>query len=172
MTLQFEGIVHPKLTIFLKCTHPRDRDEVFFFHQNRFGDILACSLMDPPQWMGAVRMRVPHHNNPKIIHMTPVHQLMSCEVKSCVFVRNKSIIKMFLTSTCFWIHVDYFNVFVSFLGSHSDGTHLLQRIRWWASDVMLNFTKSVPMKKQLIYIMDSLRVSTFQQNSHFWQLFL
>ncbi len=29
---------------------------------------------------------------------------MFCEVKSCVFVRNKFIIKMFLTSNrCFWL---------------------------------------------------------------------
>ncbi len=29
-----------------------------------------------------------------------LHQLMSCEVKCCMFVRNKSIIKTFLTSNC------------------------------------------------------------------------
>ncbi len=35
------------------------------------------------------------------------------------------------------------------LDSHSDGTHSLQGIYWWASYyVMLNFCKSVPMKKQ------------------------
>ncbi len=33
---------------------------------------------------------------------------------------------------------DYFHVFTSCLDSHSDGTHSLQRIHWWASDVMLN----------------------------------
>ncbi len=33
------------------------------------------------------------------------------------------------------------------LNSHSDGTHSLQRIHWWASDVMLHFSKSVQMKK-------------------------
>ncbi len=38
--------------------------------------------------------------------------------------------------------------FISCLDSHSDGTHSLQRIHWWASDVMLNFSKSVPMKKR------------------------
>ncbi len=37
-----------------------------------------------------------HHNNPQVVHTTPAHQLMSCEVKSCMFIRNKSIIKMFL----------------------------------------------------------------------------
>ncbi len=46
------------------------------------------------------------------------------------------------------LHVDYCDVFISCLDSHSDGTHSLLRIHWWASDVMLNFSKSVPMKKQ------------------------
>ncbi len=45
--------------------------------------------------------------------------------------------------------VDYCNVFISCLDSHSDGTHSLQSIHWWASDVMLNFSKSVPMNKQI-----------------------
>ncbi len=36
-----------------------------------------------------------HHNNPHVIHTTPVHQLISCEVKSCMFVRNISIMKAF-----------------------------------------------------------------------------
>ncbi len=35
-------------------------------------------------------------------------------------------------------------------------------IHWWASDVMLHFSKSVLMKKQkLIYILDDLRMSKF-----------
>ncbi len=37
----------------------------------------------------------------------------------------------------------------SSLDSHSDGTHSLQMIHWWASDVKLNFSKSVPIKKQI-----------------------
>ncbi len=52
--------------------------------------------------------------------------------------------------------VDYYDVFISSLDSHSDGTHSLQMIHWWASDVMLHFCiqiyinayKSVLMKKQ------------------------
>ncbi len=44
--------------------------------------------------------------------------------------------------------VDYCDVFISCLDSHSDGTHSLQRIHWWASDGVLHFSKSVPMKKQ------------------------
>ncbi len=44
--------------------------------------------------------------------------------------------------------VDYCYVFISCLDSHSDGTHSLQSIHWWASDGMLNFSKSVLMKKR------------------------
>ncbi len=45
--------------------------------------------------------------NITIIHVAPVHQFLSCEVKSCMFVRNKSIIKMFLTSNwCFCLKCD------------------------------------------------------------------
>ncbi len=58
--------------------------------------------------------------------------------------------------------VDYCDVFISCLDSYSDGTHSLQRIHWWASDVKLNFSKSVLMKKQTqIYILDGLRVNHF-----------
>ncbi len=47
-----------------------------------------------------------------------------------------------------WSGVDYCDVFISCLDSHSDGTHSLQKIYWWASDVMLNISKYVLMKKQ------------------------
>ncbi len=128
---------------------------------------------------------------------------MSCQVKSCVFVRNKSIVKTFLTSNCrFWLKYESSNYNIAFssekvilsesgeyaqikhclqvktvlnkicwwilmwednrgwtfsleeelwimglyfgqrcLDSHSDGTHSQQRINWWASDAMLNFSK-------------------------------
>ncbi len=50
-----------------------------------------------------------------------------------------------------WSDVDYLlwccvtcvcccDVFISCLDSHSDGTHSLQRIHWWARDVMLHFS--------------------------------
>jgi len=38
---------------------------------------------------------------------------------------------------------EYCDVFISHLDSHSDGTHSLQMIHWWASDLLLNFSKSV-----------------------------
>ncbi len=55
------------------------------------------------QLMGAVRMRVQtankkYHNNSQVIHTTPIHHLMSIEVKSYLFVTNKSINMTFLTS--------------------------------------------------------------------------
>ncbi len=37
---------------------------------------------------------------------------------------------------------------LSCLDSHSDGTHSLQRIHLWASNAMLNFSKSVQIKKK------------------------
>ncbi len=37
--------------------------------------------------------------------------------------------------------------YVSCLDSHSDGSHSLQMIHWWTINAMLNFSKSVLMKK-------------------------
>ncbi len=60
-----------------------------------------------------------------------------------------SINKM-LTDGLEWcgLLVDYCDVFISCLDSHSDGTHSLQRMHWWASDGILHFFKSVSMNKQ------------------------
>ncbi len=46
-----------------------------------------------------------------------------------------------------WIIVMFF---INSLDSHSDGTHSLQMIHWWANDVKMNFSKSVPLKKQIL----------------------
>ncbi len=68
--------------------------------------------------------------------------------------------------------VDYCDVFISCLGSHSDGTHSLQRIHCWASDVMLHFfqifSNLFQWRNKLLYILDGLRVSTFSTNLIFW----
>ncbi len=59
-----------------------------------------------------------------------------------------------------WSLVDYWDVFISCLDSHSDGTHSLQRIRWWAcaKNVMQNLSKSVTMnKKMIIHVLVGLR---------------
>ncbi len=59
------------------------------------------------------------------------------------------------------------DVFISCLDYHSGGTHSLQSIHWWASDLMLHFSKSVPLKKQTLFL-DGLQLSTFSGNDHFW----
>ncbi len=51
--------------------------------------------------------------------------------------------------------LDYCDVFISCLDSHSDGTHSLQRIHWWASDVMQNFSKSVVLQANWAYSVTS-----------------
>ncbi len=105
---------------------------------------------------------------------TPVHKLMSCETKSSNKERNNFIMtpppppppkKKCVTSGVHnntsssnkmlidrleWceLFVDYCDVFIRCLDSHSDGTHSLHRIHWGASNVMLQFSKSVLMKKQ------------------------
>ncbi len=58
--------------------------------------------------------------------------------------------------------VDYCDVFISSLDSHSDGTHSLQSIQYWASNGMTHFSKSIPMEKYTHpqNILDGLRVST------------
>ncbi len=103
---------------------------------------IICSEWVPSEWESKQLKK--HDDNPQLIHTIPVHQLTSCEVKICMFVRNK-IIKWW--TGVVWI-ADYCDVFISCLDSHSDGTHSLHRIHWWASDVMLHFSKSTLMKKQ------------------------
>ncbi len=61
--------------------------------------------------------------------------------------------------------LDYCDVFICCLESHSDGTHSLQRIQLWASDIMLSFSKSFQMKKQT-----HLGVR-FQQTFIYWNTF-
>ncbi len=69
----------------------------------------------------------------------------------------------FLQTHSFWLHktlidglewsgllVDYCDVFISCLDSHSDGTHSLQRIHWWASDGIS--PNPFPPRNKLIYI--------------------
>ncbi len=49
----------------------------------RYVALRQLLTIDPLQWMGAVRMRTQTADkNITIIHITPVHQLMSCEVKN------------------------------------------------------------------------------------------
>ncbi len=79
-----------------KFTHPQAIQDVneFVSSLEQIWRNLALHhlLTNRLQWMGAVRMRVQTTDeNITIIHnLTPVHQLMSCEVKSYMF-KNKQI---------------------------------------------------------------------------------
>ncbi len=79
--------------IYSSLGHPRCR-WVCFFIVSYFKNCSITSLAHQwysLQWMGAIRTRdQTADKNIAVIHTTPVHQLTSCEVKSCVFVINKS----------------------------------------------------------------------------------
>ncbi len=78
-------------------------------------------------------------------------------------VKNVLMLDLFLTNTVntqlltsldinWWLEwCGLLWCFISGLTSHSDGTHSLQRIHCRASDVVLHFSKSVPMKKQTTF---------------------
>ncbi len=61
--------------------------------------------------------------------------------------------------------VDYFDVFISCLDSHSDGTHSLQRIHCWDSDATF---LQIWWRNKLISILGDPKVSTLSANFHFW----
>ncbi len=48
---------------------------------------ILCSEWVPSEWESKQLIKTS-----QVIHTTPVHQLTSCELKSCVFVRNNSTI--------------------------------------------------------------------------------
>ncbi len=68
--------------------------------------------------------------------------------------RSFSLLQM-LTDGLEWcgLLVDYCDVFIHCLDSHSDGTHSLQKIHWWASDGMLHFSKSDEETNSSTYLM-------------------
>ncbi len=70
------------LTMYSLSGHPRCRWACFFIWTNLEKlQYITCSPMAHLKWMGAVRMRVQTADkNITIIHTTPIHQLMSCEI--------------------------------------------------------------------------------------------
>ncbi len=94
-----------KLTFAENVTHPqavRDVDELVFSSEQIWRNLAlhhlltnGSSTMNGCRQNESQRADKKHHNNPQVIHKIPVHKLMPCEVKSCMFVINKCIIKMF-----------------------------------------------------------------------------
>ncbi len=92
-------------------------------------------------------------NNQPVIHITPVHQLTSCEDKSCVFVRNKSI-KTFLTSNhCFQLK---YEPIIHNNASSSEKVHLLVSLTSKSTNTYL--FRTVLASKQSVQI--SLLIQT------------
>ncbi len=97
-----------------------------FLHQNRFGEMyhswtslahqwILCSEWVPSEWESKQLIKTS-----QVIHTTPVHHLTYCEVKSCLFVRNKSIIKGFLMlNLCFQLKYETSTHIIAFSGEKS-----------------------------------------------------
>ncbi len=68
--------------------------------------------------------------------------------------------------------VDYCDVFISCLNSHSNGTHSLQMILWWASDVMQNFSKFIMKEQTHLHVGWPEGESVFSKFSFLGELFL
>ncbi len=61
---------------------------------------ITCSPMDPLQWKGATEWVQTADKN---IIISKVIRTIFCEAKSCVFVINKSIVKIFFSNHYFWL---------------------------------------------------------------------
>ncbi len=91
------------------------------------------------------------------------HPFYSVKVKKClklktswwIYYKHKLLLPKMSIDGVVWITCD---VLISCLDSHSDGTHSLQRINWWACDVMIHYSKSVQMKKQTHLFFVGLRI--------------
>ncbi len=99
-----EGIAQPKIRLAENTGHPRCR-WVCFYNRTDLEKLSISSLARRQwifcnEWLPSECESKQLIKNITIIHVAPVHQFLSCEVKSCMFVRNKSINKMFLTSNC------------------------------------------------------------------------
>ncbi len=57
------------------------------------------------------------------------------------FVSSSDLEKCVIASLMDWSGVDYCDVFISCLDSHSDGTHSLQSIHCWDTDAETHFYK-------------------------------
>lgn len=86
---------------------------------------------------------------------------------------TEAVVDLFLTNATFRkMLIDKLDLcgllwcFISYLDSHYDVTHSPQRIHWRASDVMLNFSKSVSKTRQTHTGWP--RVSTFLRTFYFW----
>ncbi len=86
-------------------------------------------------------------------------------LQMCSFLLHNTLIDGLESCGLF---VDYRDAFITTY-ENSDGTHSLQRIHWWESDVILNFSKSYNLGKVLFLVNYSFLNS--QQPTISWPLF-
>ncbi len=82
-----KGIVHPEIQICWQFTHPQviqDADEFVSSSEQIWRNLASHHLLI--NGSSAVNGCHQSQRNPQEIHTTPVHQLMSCEARSCMFV--------------------------------------------------------------------------------------
>ncbi len=126
-----KGRVHPRMNIFWNCPHPQ-------------------IIQDWDEYVSN-----PQHSSPSVNISWSQKKLIVLEALLWIMDLNVLMLDLFLTNTAcgfsrcwlmYWSGADYLwvtcDVFISCLDSHSDGTHSLQIIHWWASDVMLHLSKS------------------------------
>ncbi len=83
-----------------------------------------------------------------------------CFLQTCIFSLHKMLIDGLEWCGLLWIIVDYCDVFISCLDSHSDGTHSLQRIQVMECYIFPNL---LWWRNKLIYILDDWGWVHFQQ---------
>ncbi len=101
---------------------------------------ITCSSMDPLQWMGAVKIRVPtakkkknstsnQHNSSPSLNILWSKKLHVCKKRKYIimaFYLNNTIVHNNTSQDInWWSDLDYCDIFISCLNSHSDGTHSL-----------------------------------------------
>ncbi len=100
---RLKGRVHQKNKL-LKISSPsgQPRSRFVFYQGNNFEKLSITSLAQQwilcSEWVPSERVQTADKNI-TVTHTTPFPQLTSYEVKSCMFIRNKSIIKTFLLQT-------------------------------------------------------------------------
>ncbi len=131
---------------FTEATNIMDRGLAFTF-MHLADAFIQSDLQLHSGYTFLISMCVPWESNPQ-----PFALLTQCSNhwatqdhfswKQLLEMKNIVHLAAFHKTLMDWSGVDYCNVFISCLDSHSDGTHSPQRSHWWASDAMLHFSKS------------------------------
>ncbi len=117
---------------------------------------ILCSEWVPSEWESRSQKRW---------FKVKMREWWICSLQTCSFCLLK-----ILADGLEWcgLVVDYCDVFISCLDSHSDGTHSLQSIHWWASDAMTHFYKSDEETNSSKSSISQRWVIFFLANFYFW----